>query len=125
MDPGHGAVGIADLPPLAGFGDHLNGQAGGAIFPQDAIVEARPLARTCEDFSEIQRGTSSPVGVGRPSGMVAPADSRTPVVRTAARAATRGALLNLTAALLDTEYRPVPNGRRPWKTQVPYVRSQA
>jgi len=33
--------------------------------------------------------------------------------------------LFLTAALLDTEYRPVPNGRRPWKTQVPYVRSQA
>ena len=82
-------------------------------------------ARTCDDFSVTQRGTSSPVGVGRPSGMVEPAANRTPVMRTAARAATRGALLNLTAALLDTEYRPVPNGRRPWKTQVSYVRSQA
>src|SRR5690606_29140758 len=45
VDPGHGAVGVADLSPLAGFGDYLNGQAGGAIFPQDAIVEPWPLTR--------------------------------------------------------------------------------
>ena len=34
-------------------------------------------ARTSEDFSVSQRGTSSPVGVGRPSGMVALAPART------------------------------------------------
>src|SRR5690606_7837145 len=45
VDPGYRAVRIADLAPFAGLGDHLNGQARRTVFPHDAVIEARPLAR--------------------------------------------------------------------------------
>ncbi len=45
VDPGHRALGIADLSPFAGLGDDLNRQAGSAVFPQDAVVETGPLTR--------------------------------------------------------------------------------
>ena len=44
VDPGDGPFGVADLSPFLGLGDDLNGQARSAVFPQDAVVEARPIA---------------------------------------------------------------------------------